>query len=299
MKEKKNRQEAPKRSGAHSRPGDAGSAARAGKRDRSRKARIAVIIIAAFLALIAGGACAFGLYVAQTDVIFPNVTADGILLGGLTEEEAEAKLKDLGWDKKSDESRVTVLLPLEKTITVEAKDAGGFITAADAAAAAFDYGHDQSFLTAGLAYLRASVGGARAELTPTVDKSAVASIVDREVTVIKSELLGSGYDIDGDELLVVKGAKSVELDVDAICGLIADALTARDYSDISYDMDVQGGEEMSIDELYDAIFSEPSDAYYDAETKQVVDSVTGYEFNKTKAQRLWDGADYGETVAFP
>ena len=57
--------------------------------------------------------------------------------------------------------------------------------------------------------------------------------------------------------------------------------------------------ELDIDELYNSICCEAKDAYYDKEKKEVVESVTGIDFDKAEAQKLWDAAELGETVEIP
>ena len=48
--------------------------------------------------------------------------------------------------------------------------------------------------------------------------------------------------------------------------------------------------------LHDSVCGDPINAYYDNETKQVVEGKPGVEFDVAAAQKLWDEAENGETV---
>ena len=71
------------------------------------------------------------------------------------------------------------------------------------------------------------------------------------------------------------------------------------YGPLDYEVEVNASVELDIDELYNSICCEAKDAYYDKEKKEVVESVTGVDFNKAEAQKLWDAAELGETVEIP
>lgn len=71
------------------------------------------------------------------------------------------------------------------------------------------------------------------------------------------------------------------------------------YGALDYEVEVSASVELDIDELYDSVCCEAADAYYDKEKNEVVESVTGIDFDKAEAQKLWDAAELGETVEIP
>lgn len=267
------------------------------RKKRGNGGKIAVIVCVCVVALLLAGAAGFGVYVSGSDTIYPKVSVNGTDVGGMTAAEAASALEAAGWGEG--EKTVTVELPLEHTLTVNAADVGAELTAQEAADRAFDYCHGGTIIENVMAYVRCLVSGAEVEIKAEVDEAALADIVREEVTQVKSGLMTSGVEIKGDTLEVVKGASAVEIDESELMSLVKTALEDMKYGPLDYELEVNASVELDIDELYNSICCEAKDAYYDKEKKEVVESVTGVGFNKAEAQKLWDAAELGETVEIP
>lgn len=267
------------------------------RKKRGNGGKIAVIVCVCVVALLLAGAAGFGVYVSGSDTIYPKVSVNGTDVGGMTASEAASALEAAGWGEG--EKTVTVELPLEHTLTVNAADVGAELTAQEAADRAFDYCHGGTIIENVMAYVRCLVSGAEVEIKAEVDEAALADIVREEVTQVKSGLMTSGVEIKGDTLEVVKGASAVEIDESELMSLVKTALEDMKYGPLDYEVEVNASVELDIDELYNSICCEAKDAYYDKEKKEVVESVTGVDFNKAEAQKLWDAAELGETVEIP
>lgn len=267
------------------------------RKKRGNGGKIAVIVCVCVVALLLAGAAGFGVYVSGSDTIYPKVSVNGTDVGGMTAAEAASALEAAGWGEG--EKTVTVELPLEHTLTVNAADVGAKLTAQEAADRAFDYCHGGTIIENVMAYVRCLVSGAEVEIKAEVDEAALADIVREEVTQVKSGLMTSGVEIKGETLEVVKGASAVEIDESELMSLVKTALEDMKYGPLDYEVEVNASVELDIDELYNSICCEAKDAYYDKEKKEVVESVTGVDFNKAEAQKLWDAAELGETVEIP
>lgn len=267
------------------------------RKKRGNGGKIAVIVCVCVVALLLAGAAGFGVYVSGSDTIYPKVSVNGTDVGGMTAAEAASALEAAGWGEG--EKTITVELPLEHTLTVNAADVGAELTAQEAADRAFDYCHGGTIIENVMAYVRCLVSGAEVEIKAEVDEAALADIVREEVTQVKSGLMTSGVEIKGDTLEVVKGASAVEIDESELMSLVKTALEDMKYGPLDYEVEVNASVELDIDELYNSICCEAKDAYYDKEKKEVVESVTGVDFNKAEAQKLWDAAELGETVEIP
>lgn len=267
------------------------------RKKRGNGGKIAVIVCVCVVALLLAGAAGFGVYVSGSDTIYPKVSVNGTDVGGMTASEAASALEAAGWGEG--EKIVTVELPLEHTLAVNAADVGAELTAQEAADRAFDYCHGGTIIENVMAYVRCLVSGAEVEIKAEVDEAALADIVREEVTQVKSGLMTSGVEIKGETLEVVKGASAVEIDESELMSLVKTALEDMKYGPLDYEVEVNASVELDIDELYNSICCEAKDAYYDKEKKEVVESVTGVDFNKAEAQKLWDAAELGETVEIP
>ena len=268
------------------------------KRYKARKrAKIITIVCVAVAAVLLAGAAGFGVYVSGSDTIYPKVSVNGTDVGGMTADEAAAALSAAGWGEG--DKTVTVELPLEHTLTVNAADVGAEISAREAADMAYDCCHGGSIVQNVMAYVRCLVSGEEVEVKATVDEAALEDIVRSEVTKVKSGLMTSGVEVKGETLEVVKGASAVEIDEAELIGLVKTALEEMRYGALDYEVEVSASVELDIDELYDSVCCEAADAYYDKEKNEVVESVTGIDFDKAEAQKLWDAAELGETVEIP
>ena len=269
------------------------------KRSSSGRGKKAAIIVACVLAVLVLGTTGFAFYVSGTDTIYPNVTLGGVNVGGMTLAEAANELTASGWTK--DDESVSVELPMDHTLTVSASEAGASVTAEQAAQTAYDYCHEGNLFTCLWRYLRCMVSGGSAEVKIDVDEDAVGQIVDNAVKDIMNDLETSGVELDEEKgvLKAVKGAESVGIDSSELSGLICNALAERRYGQLEYTAAESEGEELDVDELYENFHREAADAYYDKEKGEIVPSVTGVDFDKDEAQRLWKAAKPGETVEIP
>ena len=268
------------------------------KRYKARKrAKIITIVCVCVVALLLAGAAGFGVYVSGSDAIYPKVSVNGTDVGGMTVDEAAKALAAAGFGEG--DKTITVALPLEHTLTVDAADVGAELTAQKAAQSAYDFCHGGTIVENVMAYVRCLVKGAALEAKPTVDEAALGDIVRSEVTKVKAGLMTSGVEVKGETLEVIKGASAVEIDETELLGLIKAAFEEMRYGELDYEVEVNASVELDIDELYDSICCEAEDAYYDKEKNEVVESVTGVSFDRAEAQKLWDAAELGETVEIP
>lgn len=261
-------------------------------------AKIALIVVLAVIAVLLAASAGFGIYVSRTDTVFPGVCVDGVLVGGLTKAQAADLLRADGW-ADGDSAAVTVLLPLDKSVTVTAAEAGAAISAEDAAQAAFDYCHGSNIFSNLITYVKCWFSRHDVTVTPAPSADAVRAKLAPVLAEVKTGLMSSGTQITDKAVLVVKGAKAVEIDEDAVVKLVTDALSARDYGEKTYDVKVDEAQTLDVDALYESIHTEAQDAYYDKTTGEVVDAVEGRDFDRSQAQSLWDAASFGDTVTIP
>lgn len=262
----------------------------------SSGARTAIIAAAAALAVLLAGFAGFGIYVTNTDTVFPGVRVGGVLVGGLTENQAADALSAAGWDGNGS---VSVALPLDHVITVTAEEAGAAVDAAGAAYLAYDYCHGGNIFSNAVKYIKCWFSGGEVDLAVKASESAVKTRVEAEVSSVTAQLMASGTEQGEDTITVVKGARAVSIDADEITSMMVAALNARDYGEKEYKVEINESAELDIAGLHESVFAEAADAYYDAETGAVVDAVRGVDFDTDEAQRLWDAAGFGESVEIP
>lgn len=238
-------------------------------------------------------------YVSGTDTIFPHVTVDGVDVGEMTLREAELVLAASGSAQGRD-TTVTVELPMDCSFTVTSDDAGLGSNGESGAGAAYNYCHDGGMFKNLITYVKCLVSGA--ELTggdkSAIDEQAVRGIINDAVEECRALLMGNEVTIGEEEITIVKGAGTVELNADELYDLVAAALAAGDSEPIVYEPS-SGDADIDLEELYDQIFKEPVDAKFDAESGTALASENGISFDLELAQRLWDEAKPGDTIVIP
>ena len=117
------------------------------KKKKMPRAGLVALLVVLFAVLLCGGALAvFGTLAHTSGVIYPNVSACGVQLGGMTVEQAAAALAESDWNVYAGKS-VTVRFPGETELTITAEEAGLVGDETEMAQRVFDYGRDGGFLS--------------------------------------------------------------------------------------------------------------------------------------------------------
>lgn len=265
------------------------------KRAAKSGGKTAVLVAAIALAVLLGATAGFGVYVSGVDTIFPNVTAEGVDIGGLTVAEAAEKLEAEGI---ADQGDLTVQLPLNVSFTIDRQQSGAAISAEALAQAAYDE-CSKGFFGSMLQYLECSLNGA--EITTgegSLDEEYLRGCISGGVLELNAAAMGSGMEVGEDTITVTKGVKSVRVDENALYDAVCAALLGGETR-LEFAADVESEEELDLQSLYDMVYTEPVSAVYDPETYSATAHVTGVSFDLEAARALWESAESGETVTIP
>lgn len=265
---------------------------------KSSGGRNAVIIVAVVLILIAAFVVAGGVFVGKTDTIHPNVTLGGVNIGGMTVEQAAAALDKGGWSADNDAS-VTVKLPAGYTFAVTAQEAGLSKNSAEAAQAAYDYGHSGDIFRDLAAYLKCCAGKAdQTEIFSKVNEKGVRAKIGEALSGL-DDILKQGYtvDIEAGTLKLIKGADKVVVNGDDIYKMVLEAFE-QGKSEIEYKLETADkAEDVDFEKIHGEVFAEAKSAEYDPETGKATESAVGVDFDPAAAKRAWDAAKIGDLVS--
>ena len=267
------------------------------KAGRGRVALISVLII---VAVLAATAAAGTIAVNGMDTVFPNVTVDGIEVGDLTLGETAEKLLSSGYGDLKGKS-VSVQLPADYVLTLSAEEVCTGTPVADLALMAWDACHGGGAAKNALTYLRCLTGGLALEsgAAITVDETAVRAAVEDAAREIRMKLLDSDLTVGEDSIVLVKAARGVEIDTDAVTNMIVEAFRSRTYDTLRYEAVIQPSAELDVGSLYASVHTEASEAYYDFEADEIVAETVGVSFDMDGAKRLWAAASYGDRIVIP
>ena len=266
-------------------------------------------LLLAALALLAAG-FGYAKRISEIDTIYPNVTVNGVNVGGMTAEEAANILGDD--PNRYENAAVTVNFSTGETVTVTAQDLGlEPVSGAGAAQEAYRYGRGGSMLD-NLKNYRACEKEP-VQLTYTLaamepDAEIISAMVAPVAQQIEDAVRTTQAEIHEDDITIVKNMGAVQVDVEGITQQICQAFLTENYGPIDYEVapaETENGENGQdqtgeiLQTLYDAVFKEPADAYYDETTRTTVEGVQGVRFDMDGARSLWEAAAVGDTVVIP
>ena len=256
---------------------------------------IAAVVTAAVTALFAGG-----YVVAGDERIYPNVSFNGTGIGGMTVPQAAAALEKAGFDGYEGK-KVTVAFPTgdQLTVTADAADIKG--QPADAAQKAYDYGRKSNPISNMLSYLGASVNkpAFKAEDMYTVNEEYIRQEIEAKVKAVNTKLRETGVNIQDDHIVLYKGADNLVINGDKVYTMIIEAFSTQNYKPVKYIPDTNGDVNMDFKTLYDTVYSEVADAFYDKENAIITDHQKGVSFDLAAAEKLWEDSDIGDEVLIP
>lgn len=259
---------------------------------------VLAVVIVLILALAAGyvGLCA---YVGRSGRYLPNTSISGVDISGLTQVEAVYRLDEQLGQKLGGQTvdftcgGNVYSVPLSD-FTVDTGAAAQQAIAAQAG----------SFLTRGAGYLSALLNGTDFSAGVTLDQT--PSAVEQAVQECSDREAQTTWTQEETELVFQKGRTGRTLDTEHLEGALierAGQLLSGDGSDDGSPIEVQlitaPPVEPDFEEIYQEVLVEAADAYLDADTKQIVPSVTGVSFDISTARTALKEAAEGGRCAVP
>ena len=276
---------------------------------RRTKSRIFLFIVAfvATIAFVAASATvALGFFIADSDVIFPNVSAEGIDLSGMTIAEANRLLVSMGFEDNAAAVLVTVNFPDGSSFSVSGTDAGLALNAEAAAQAAFQHGRDGSFLGRTFAYVRSfrETTDLNGTSVPVLDEHFVRSEVAVHTQKFNEALIeNSSYSCDGYYITIVTGSGFAPANEDSVFELVAQTLYAAlelgTHLVVDYTPGATNSDFFDLHALYALVRTEAVSAEFNHETLTATESVVGISFDLDAASHKLANARGGEEVVIP
>ena len=189
----KGRHEAPKKTKAKTEKAKKPSAKpKAAKSVAGKKAALYAVCV---LVLIAAAAVIIGLVAGRSSKIHPNMTLGGIEIGDMSVQDAENALSEGGWEQL-DGGSVAVTLPGGFEFTVTAAEAGLDMDCAEAAQAAYAYGHSGNPIKDLAAYLKCITGRVTAaDILASANEEGVRAMFKAALEDYDRHT-GKGYELD-------------------------------------------------------------------------------------------------------
>jgi len=269
-------------------------------KSRKKKVIITIVIVLFSLVLLTGGALvAVGGAVSNGGTIFPNVSVNGIPVGGLTLDQAADRLEG-PMEAALTERAVTVEFPGGSVLRVTAEEAGLGLTGYQAARVAYHFGRSGNLFSNSITFLRCQI--APVDLDPltffTPDRLMIQDAVRAAAIEMDLQAMGA-YEVRDEFLVVVKGRLVVTFQEANLVDLIAEAFAAGAQQTVRYDAETTEPEPVDLEAIHESLFAEAVDAVFDIELDAPTEHVLGITFDLALATQLLHAADQGVEVLIP
>ena len=247
--------------------------------------------------------------------IFPGVYVAGVDVGGMSKEEAVSAVRE-AVDQTYGTSTLTVKLP-DRTLSFAPADTKVSLDVDAAVEEAWNYGRDKGLFSTFFATVSGTVTEhfINIEDSLTLDEAYVRSVIDQAAADVQSEKQDSAYEIitsegpapaEGEtapepvptELIITVGTSQRSLDADGLYDAVIAAFMNNNFTPVEFAYEEELYAPVDLDALYDQLCTDMTDAYYDAEKKEIIPEVVGYGFDLAAAKQQQAMAEEGSTLTF-
>ena len=262
------------------------------KQHNHKALKIAGIILAVFIAAACISLSFAAKHIVELDTIYPNVTLNGVKLGGLTLEEAEAKLEESGaYDKGA--SAVTISFSDDCQTTISAEDCNLTVDMKEAAELAYHYGRQGGIFSTLRDYLHCLRKEVEYNASGAIsmDTDYITAVLQPLAEQFQAEEQEAAVTIGEDSIVVIKGASDVSVDLQSLTTAVKEAFVAGNASVDGKEFVTYNGQ-TDLQALHDTVYQ----TGYAEKVKGKIKTTTEVWFDMDAAQAALDAAADGETV---
>ena len=286
--------------------------------DRRTFARgIALAVVLALL--LTAGVWWFFAYTKDDGLIYPNVSAFGVDLSGMTPEEAVAAIHEKT-DNTFPVQSLTITLP-DTVLTLTPEQTGVSLNVDGLVLMAYGYGRTGNRWENTQARAEAALTSHEVDTAPflTISEGGIRQVVDKAAAAAASTLTQPTATVTGEtpdlnlsykkamektdvvhkQLVIVMGTPDRSLNTEALMETILERYYANDFTPIDFSYDVTEPDALDLDALAAANTIAPVDAVLDESDYSITHEVLGYGFDLESLKALVSAAGEGETVTVP
>lgn len=265
------------------------------------------LIVGALAAVAAAGYLGLCAWASEQDAILPNVSVAGVDVSNMIVEQAQDAVESA---VEQGSKNITFSLEYEGlSETINGGDVG--VDVAESVKNAQRIGHE-NFFTGGFQLVSHMLGASsQVPLVIAGDDPAVTGLVDRMKEAVASREENHAYKIEGDQLVMTKGAPVVTVDWESAEEQVQSNLQSAfetglaagtepvNYGVVLSATQTAEGEEPDFKAIYEELHTEPKDAALNLETMEISDHTVGVDFDVTELQTAYRNAKGGETFSIP
>lgn len=244
---------------------------------KSRKKIIIILTICiVFLLAIAIFSVIFALININNNKIISGINISGINISNLTKEEAIEYVTEKVNDKISQTVKLKYNADYETTINLEQIETNYKVT--EAVEEAFQIGRRGNIVINNYDILLAMLGKKNIDLNVSVNEELFKQVINDISAKIPGGVVQSSYYIEGEELIIRRGTDGIALSEEFIEEVKNIIEINNDIKEIEIKVENKAPDEINIDEIYEEVYTEPKDAYYEKEPFKIYSHVNGVDF---------------------
>jgi len=269
------------------------------KKEMSAAKKWTLVSVGAVIALVLLVVVLLSARVSAYDKIYPNISIEGISVGGLSEEEALKRLESEYMAGFEGKSYTAVLYDRENKKTDKIAD----FSASDIEAVpdlklavkkAFEYGRNDGFFEKIYTYYSLKNNPDNLPMPGSVNSEKVIEIVNLLADGMETPVLETSYSISGNILTIANGHGGERVDREQAENIIKAAVMACLEEELVLKIEKTEPESINLDEFYEKIINSKTDAYYSrAESGEivVVADFPGVEFGKNELKAALESGE--------
>ena len=227
----------------------------------------------------------FALLNEKTGRIVKGITIKDIDVSNLTQEEAKTKITEaieLEFMREAD-----LYYTDDYTITIKPVQIESMYDIDAAVKEAYEYGRNENIVVNNYNILIASLSGKNIGMEFTYNEESLNSIVNDIASKIPGKVIDYNYSIEDAELVVTKGTRGVKVNTNKLKQDIVQEIESRNIAEIINNEEnvvikIEANETdpapIDVNELYNKVYREPVDAYYETEPFKLYPEVDGIKF---------------------
>ena len=243
----------------------------------SKGVRIFGISILVFIILLSIAFFIFTFLNSKNENIISGVSIKGIDVSNLSVDEAKETLQNY-INENLPENITLVHNDYETSIPLSSLNVSFDIDSA--VNQAYETGKSGNIFENGFIALKTKIDPIDIELSATLDEEQLRTTLNDISSKLPDTVIESGYYIEGNDLIVTKGAEGNVVNVDQMCTYIKSGISNLTLKNRTLDISTVSKQPSAIDieKIYNEIYKEPVDAYYTQDPFAVYPSENGLNF---------------------
>ena len=239
--------------------------------------RILGISILVFIILLSIAFFIFTFLNSKNENIISGISIKGIDVSNLSVEESKETLQNY-INENLPENITLVHNEYETSIPLSSLNVSFDIDSA--VNQAYETGKSGNIFENGFIALKTRINPIDIELSATLDEEQLRTALNDISSKLPDTVIESGYYIEGNDLIVTKGAEGNVVNVDQMCTYIKSGISNLTLKNRTLDISTVSKQPSAIDieKIYNEIYKEPVDAYYTQDPFAVYPSENGLDF---------------------